>query len=123
MTLLQEVQEQLSALSLKKASQSLEKLMEKAQMEDWSTLKTLNTLLAEERQARWDKAREKRLKSAGFPYMATIEEFDFAFQTSVTKKQMVQLQELTWLESAFNIMFLGPPSVGNYRKNLVMERN
>ncbi|AHF10889.1 IS21-like element helper ATPase IstB [Dehalobacter restrictus] len=112
MTLLQEVQEQLSVLSLKKASQGLEKIMEKAQMEDWSTLKTLNMLLAEERQARWDKAREKRLKIAGFPYMATIEEFDFAFQTSVTKKQMVQLQELTWLESAFNIMFLGPPSVG-----------
>ena len=25
---------------------------------------------------------------------------------------MLQLQELTWLESAFNIMFLGPPSTG-----------
>jgi DNA replication protein DnaC len=112
MTLLKEVQEQLSALSLKSASHNLEKIMEQAQMEDWSILKTLNTLLAEERKARWDKAREKRLKSAGFPYMATIEEFDFAFQTSVSKKQMLQLQELAWLESAFNIMFLGPPGVG-----------
>lgn len=112
MTLLKEVQEQLSALSLRSASHNIEIIMDKAQKEDWSTLKTLNMLLTEERQARWDKSREKRMKSAGFPYMATIEEFDFGFQTSVTKKQMLKLQELTWLESAFNIMFLGPPSVG-----------
>lgn len=112
MTLLKEVQEQLTALTLCQAAHSLEKVLDKAQTEEWTILKTLNTLLAEERNARSDKARDKRLKQAGFPYMATIEEFDFGFQTSVSKKQMYQLLELTWLESAFNVMFLGPPSVG-----------
>lgn len=112
MTLFNEVQDQLTALLLTNAARSLETVLEKAQTEDWTILKTLNILLGEERKARTDKARERRLKSASFPYLAMIEEFDFGFQTSVSKKQMNQLLELTWLESAFNIMFLGPPSVG-----------
>lgn len=112
MPLLNEVQEQLSALLLTNAARSLETVLEKAQAEEWTILKTLNILLSEERNARTDKARERRLKQASFPYHATIEEFDFGFQTSISKKQMNQLLELTWLESAFNIMFLGPPSVG-----------
>ncbi|OPY59549.1 MAG: transposase/IS protein [Pelotomaculum sp. PtaU1.Bin035] len=112
MIILKEVQEQLTALSLSHSARSLEKVLAKAQAEDWTPLQMLNTLLLEERNARADKAREKRLKNAGFPYMATIEEFDFGFQTSVSKKHIYQLLELTWLESAYNIMFLGPPSVG-----------
>lgn len=112
MPLLNEVQDQLSGLLLTNAARSLETILEKAQAQDWTILKTLNILLGEERNARTDKARERRLKQASFPYLATIEEFDFGFQTSISKKQMNQLLELSWLESAFNIMFFGPPSVG-----------
>jgi len=112
MTLFQETHEQLTALSLNHAAQSLEEIITKAREEDWTTLKTIHALLDGERKARMEKKRERRLKSAGFPYFATIEEFDFGFQTSISKKQMVQLEELTWLESAFNVMFLGPPSTG-----------
>ncbi|HAL64333.1 MAG TPA: ATP-binding protein [Bacteroidales bacterium] len=112
MTLLKEAQEHLSALTLCHSARSLEKVIEKAQAEDWTILKTLNILLSAERNARTDKAKEKRLKNAGFPYLAKAEEFDFGFQTSVAKKQIDQLLELTWLESAFNVLFLGPPSVG-----------
>jgi DNA replication protein DnaC len=112
MSLPKEVQEQLTSLNLKYAAEAFNGIVEKAQKEEWTALKTLHTLLAEERNMRTEKAREKRLKDAGFPYMATIEEFDFGFQTSVSKKHMLQLMELSWLESAFNILFLGPPSVG-----------
>lgn len=112
MTLLKETQGHLTTLSLTHAANQLEEILSKAQEESWPTLKVINILLNSERTARAEKARERRFKSAGFPYMATIEEFDFGFQTSITKKQMLQLQELTWLESAFNVMFLGPPSTG-----------
>jgi DNA replication protein DnaC len=112
MPLIKEVQDQLTSLNMKHAAEVLGELLEKAQKEDWSILKTLNILLAEERGNRADKAKVKRLKDAGFPYMATIEKFDFGFQTSISKKHMLQLMELSWLESAFNILFIGPPSVG-----------
>jgi DNA replication protein DnaC len=112
MPLLTEVREQLTALNMNHAAQSLTDLIDKAQQEDWSPLATINALLGKERDSRADKARSRRMKEAGFPFMATIEEFDFGFQRSVSKKHMLKLKELSWLESAFNILFIGPPSVG-----------
>jgi DNA replication protein DnaC len=112
MTLLTEVREQLQALNMNHAAQALSEVVDKAQQEGWSPLTAINSLLNKERDERADKARTRRMKEAGFPYMATIEEFDFGFQMSVSKKHMLQLKELSWLESAFNILFIGPPSVG-----------
>ena len=112
MLLLAEVREQLQTLNMNHAAQALEKIANTAQQESWSPLKMINALLAEERNNRSEKARNKRMKDAGFPYMAAIEDFDFGFQRSVSKKHMLQLKELSWLESAFNILFIGPPGVG-----------
>jgi len=112
MPLLAEVREQLVSLNLNNAAQALPELIEQSQREEWSPLKTVNALLASERESRADKARSKRMKDAGFPYMATIEEFDFGFQRTVSKKQMLHLKELSWLESAFNILLVGPPGIG-----------
>ena len=112
MPLLTEVRDQLLFFHMNHAAQALAEMVEKAKREDWSPLTTINALLSKERDNRAEKAREKRMKDAGFPYMATIEEFDFGFQRSVSKKHMLQLKELSWLESAFNILFIGPPSVG-----------
>jgi DNA replication protein DnaC len=112
MPLLTEVQEQLLSLNMNHAAQSLTELIETSQVEQWSPLKTINSLLSKERDYRMEKARAKRMKDAAFPYMATIEGFDFGFQRSVSKKHMLQLEELSWLESAFNIIFIGPPGIG-----------
>jgi len=112
MPLLADVQEQLISLNMKHAALALTELVEQSLREEWCTLRMINALLARERDSRADKARNKRMKDASFPYMATIEGFDFGFQRSVSKKHMLQLKELTWLESTFNILFIGPPGVG-----------
>jgi DNA replication protein DnaC len=112
MPLLADVREQLISLNMKHAALALTELIEQSQKEEWTPLRMVNALLAKERDSRADKARDKRMKDAGFPYMASIEKFDFGFQRSVSKKHMLQLKELTWLESAFNILFIGPPGVG-----------
>ena len=44
--------------------------------------------------------------------MKTIDEFDFAFQTGIDKRQVMNLFDLTFIESRDNIIFLGPPGVG-----------
>jgi len=120
MIILKEVQTQLTSFSLTSAARSLEQVLEKAQTDSWTILKTLHVLLMEERTARLTKAREKRLKNAGFPYLKTVDEFDFGFQVSVSKRHIQQLLELTWLESAFNIMFLGPTGVGKTNLAVVL---
>jgi len=112
MPLLMDVSKQLQTLNLNHAAQSLGDLIDKAQQEEWSPLKAINELLSKEQEHRADKALARRTKDAGFPFAATIEEFDFGFQRTVSKKHIAQLKELSWLESAFNILFIGPPGVG-----------
>jgi len=112
MTPLTQVENQLLSLKLSSAAQNLKTIMEKAQQEKWATLKTLSVILEQEKTDRSQKARDKRIKDAGFPYKATIEGYDFGFQPGLSQKHMLQLSELAWLEGAFNIMFLGPPGVG-----------
>lgn len=112
MNLLSTVQEQLENLSLKHAAQNLESILEKTRQQEWTPLQTLQELLTVEQRSRMDTGKLRRLKAANLPYHKTLDEFDFGFQTSVSKRQMQQLTEMAWLEGAYNVMFLGPPGVG-----------
>ena len=40
------------------------------------------------------------------------EQFDFGFQKSISKEKMLRLSDMTWVEQAYNICFLGPPGIG-----------
>jgi DNA replication protein DnaC len=80
-------------------------------------------LLTEELAVRNTNSLQKRMKRAGFPENKTLEQFDFGFQQSVSKQQILGLMDMCWVERAFNIFFLGPSSIGNYEKILLMERN
>ena len=53
-----------------------------------------------------------RRKRANLPAEKTLDSFDFGFQRSVSREQMLRLSDMTWVEQAFNICFLGPPGVG-----------
>lgn len=112
MNLLSTVQEQLENLSLKHAAQNLESILEKSRQQEWTPLQMLQEILMVERQNRMDTGKLRRLKAANLPYHKTLDDFDFGFQTSISKRQMQQLTEMSWLEGAYNIMFLGPPGVG-----------
>lgn len=77
-----------------------------------SPLDSIHLFLAEQIRLKDQKATESRIKRSGMPQMKTLEDFDFGFQRSITKEQMLRLSDFTWVEQAYNIMFLGPPSVG-----------
>nr|WP_041219237.1 IS21-like element helper ATPase IstB [Desulfitobacterium dichloroeliminans] len=77
-----------------------------------SPLESLSLFLSEQIRLKDQKATESRIKRSGMPQLKTLEEFDFGFQQSITKEQMLRLSDFTWVEQAYNIMFLGPPSVG-----------
>jgi DNA replication protein DnaC len=49
-----------------------------------------------------------------------LEEFDFSFQPSIREKEIIALGSLDFVEKKENIVFLGPPGVGNYAKYLLM---
>jgi len=112
MSQVQEVKALLGELHLTSIQDHLDGFLEPAIKDNLSCLEFLHRVLKQEAAARNTKSRDRRMKQAAFPYHKTIDEFDFGFQTSVTRRQIQQLMDMHWLEKAFNVFFLGPPGVG-----------
>jgi DNA replication protein DnaC len=52
------------------------------------------------------------LQSARLPGVKTLDTFDFSFQPSIDRTQVLSLHELTFLERRENVILLGPAGVG-----------
>lgn len=79
----------------------------KASYEDF-----LYSLLKAQVMEKLDNAVNRAIKSAGFPVIKRLEEFDFSFQPQVDEKKIRELANLHFLDLAQNIVLLGPPGVG-----------
>lgn len=55
---------------------------------------------------------ESRMKQARFPWVKTVEQFDFDFQPSIDRTVVRNLAGLAFVERAENVVLLGPPGVG-----------
>lgn len=109
---LETTKELLGQLKMTHIVDNLDDLLEIAIKEELTCLEFMKRALAGEVNFRNDKALAIRLRHAQFPYQATLGEFDFNFQNSVSKRQVQQLLDFQWVEKAYNILFLGPPGVG-----------
>lgn len=72
----------------------------------------LGRLVEEEILAKTDRSIQKRISNAKFPFVRTIEDFDFSFQPTINEVLVKELAELSFLEKAENICLLGPPGTG-----------
>jgi DNA replication protein DnaC len=63
-------------------------------------------------QGRSRRGTEARLRLARFPWLKTLEQFDFDFQPSLDRRQVRELAGLSFVERAHNVIVLGPPGVG-----------
>src|SRR5262249_56817913 len=61
---------------------------------------------------RADRARERRRRAARLPAHKTLETFDFTFQPSLSEPLVRTLADLVFVQTATNVIFLGPPGVG-----------
>jgi len=116
------IKKHMTTLNIPAAVGILDELLLKAQSKDFTCQEFLYQLVAHEITTREKRRLEKQLKWAAFPEYKTLETFDISEQKSLSLKQLNQLKELHWLEQAYNLVLLGPPGIGNYRKFFVMER-
>ena len=72
----------------------------------------LGTLVSAQLSARMDRSFRERLARARFPSVKTMEEFDFAFQTSIDERLVRTLATLQFVKEAQNVLLIGPPGVG-----------
>lgn len=105
-------QERLKTLRLSESAHYLPMLVKEAESNDKSYLAFLNSILEYEQKRREEKLLERRMKWAAFPSHKTLDEFNLDEQQSLSRKQLNQLKELTWIEQLYNIILLSPPGVG-----------
>lgn len=86
---------------------SLKATKSKLQYEEYLLL-----LLEEEIKIKQESSVKSKIISAKFPFVKTIEEFDFSFQPDFKEKEIIRLSGLGFIENKENVIFLGPPGVG-----------
>src|SRR5215217_96483 len=100
------------ALKAPAAARALPKLAERARADEWSFEQFAAALLKTEVDSRDSHGGQGRIKAARFPARKTLEEFDFAFQTSIRRDQVLHLGQLDFLAGRENVVLLGPPGTG-----------
>ena len=72
----------------------------------------LELILQDELNVRHQRRLARRTKAADFRALKTLEDFDWAFNPSIPRKQLFELAAGNSLRTHKDILFLGPPGVG-----------
>ena len=110
--LLDQTQANLKNLKLFTMADRLESLLQEASKEEWPYADFISRLTEEELEAKRNKAVTFRTSVARFPYVKTLESFDFKFQPSLDQKRLKELGLCHFIDHGENVIFLGPPGVG-----------
>ena len=102
----------LERLKMEHLAAQLDGVCEQAAKKDLDYKAFLGQALETEWKGRYQKGVENRLRMARFPWIKTLDQFDFAFQPSIDRKVVRELAGLAFVERAHNVVLLGPPGVG-----------
>jgi DNA replication protein DnaC len=72
---------------------------------------------------RQEAGQRRRIKKARFPFMKTLDEFDYSRLEHVSESFIFELASCDFIKKRQNVVMIGNPGSGNYRKKLLMERN
>jgi DNA replication protein DnaC len=102
----------LNKLKLDHLEAQLDAVCEQAAQRQQDYKSFLVQALDTEWQGRHQRGIEARLRQARFPWIKTLDQFDFDFQPSLDRRQVRELAGLSFVERAHNVIVLGPPGVG-----------
>ena len=106
------IQQLLVDLRLKGIAQTLDRELDMADKKGTSVSEVIYRLLMEEHKYRQERSLEYRIKGAKMPLDWTLKTFPFEKQPGVRKHQIQSLAELSFIERAQNIVFIGNPGTG-----------
>ncbi len=102
----------LAQLPLTQAVLVLPAWLERAAQQELRYADFLAGLLEEELVARATAATQRRLAEAGFPFAATIEQFDFRFRPDLKRQVVLRYLDPTFVSQALAVTLIGPPGLG-----------
>ena len=100
------------ALNCNSIATGLADLLTQAEANEISYLAFADQLAEHEQQRRNLKRIELNRRKASFPVTKRLAEFDYRHQTTITKRQVQQLLDFSFLDERANVVFIGPPGVG-----------
>ena len=102
----------LQKLKLDKMSTYLSTYLDEINKNNISFLDALLNLTQKEIEFKEQRASEFNIRVAGFPFIRTLDEFDFDFQPSINKKEVLDLATLRFIEEKKNVLLIGSSGVG-----------
>src|SRR6266498_2163872 len=92
--------------------QTLETRIKQATEDNLGYAEFLGLLLEDETNKRSDNKHAKLYRGAHLPFERGLEDFDFTFQPSVKKQEIMELATLRFLDKKANILFQGMTGTG-----------
>lgn len=83
-----------------------------AAQENLSHQEFLSRLLSDESSAKFARQTQNRITQARFPALKTIDNFDFNHPAAIPKQKVLRALDLSFLEQAGGLVFIGPTGVG-----------
>lgn len=90
----------------------LPQFVERAAAENWSHRDFLAAIVAEEVSHRETTRIQRSARLARFPYLKTIEEFDFIFQSSIQRSQLGPFLDPDFVSNGRHLILEGRPGLG-----------
>ena len=111
-SLYQTLRGHLAVLKLDACAEALPRVLDEAIAEKLSTTATIERLLAIEVDSALARRLAGRLRFACLPTPASLADFDYDAQPGVDKVLINELGTCGYLETATNVLLIGPPGVG-----------
>src|SRR5262245_49757652 len=102
----------LKHLKLSGLAQSVDVRLHEAQANSLSHAEFLELLLQDEVLVRGARLLQRRVKAACFRELKTLDQFDWTFNPSLPKKQILDLATVRFIRESRDVLWLGPPGLG-----------
>ncbi len=102
----------LEQLHLPQAAAALPAWLDRAARDELAYADFLHGLLEEELADRFTREAQRRLRQAGFPYAASLDQFDFRSRPELQRQLLLRYLDPAFVHQATTLTFVGPPGLG-----------
>src|SRR5437870_2039957 len=104
--------QKLATLKLGRIRQVYASWVEQAGHSELGYAEFLEKLVTEELLARQENQLRRKMKAAGFPYAATIEQFDFSLRPELKRAVLMRFFDSSFITTAASLLLIGPSGLG-----------
>ncbi len=110
----------LKTLNLRGVANSLDEVINDAEIRKHSYITVLNTVFTSEISYRVKRRVERNMVGAHFPVIKNIDHFDFGRVKGIGKSEVVNLLDCRWIDNTENVLFFGPPGIGKTHLSIAL---